>query len=160
MELTIDSYDDLIKYLIDNGITMVNPREFQTVLDNFNKICKLEGDVVECGAWRGGFSIFLALLFDDKHIWVSDSFEGFQPLDKVTHQDYNKSERHTPSFTHGAKGPLSISLEEVKGYFDRFGLKDESRIKFLKGFVNETLPTAGIDKISLLELTSMPIQPL
>ena len=54
-------------------------------------------------------------------------------------------------FTHGAKGPLAISLKEVQDNFKRFGLEGE-RIKYLKGFVNETLPTSGIEKISLLRV--------
>ena len=146
----IKTYEDLIQDLIDCKITMVRPDEFKTILKHFPKIGNVEGDVVECGVWRGGFSIFLSYVFQDKNIWVSDSFEGFQPLEGAKFQ-YDK-ERHTPSYTHNAIGPLAISLEEVKGHFEHYGLGGQDRIKFLKGFVKDTLPTSGIEKISLLRI--------
>jgi hypothetical protein len=147
---TITTYEDLVQDLIDNKITMVNPDEFKTIFNHYSKIFNIEGDIVECGVWRGGFSIFLSYIFQDKNIWVCDSFQGFQPLETAKHQ-YNK-ERHVPQFTHNAVGPLGISLEEVQSHFKLYGLGDEKRIKFLKGFVKDTLPTSGIEKIALLRI--------
>jgi hypothetical protein len=147
---TITTYEDLIQDLIDNKITMVNPNEFKTILKHYPNLSKIDGDIVECGVWRGGFSIFLSYVFQDKNIWVCDSYEGFQPLETAKHQ-YNK-ERHTPTYTHNAVGPLGISLEEVQFHFKTYGLGDEERIKFLKGFVKDTLPTSGIEKIALLRI--------
>jgi O-methyltransferase len=146
----ITTYEDLVQDLIDNKITMVNPNEFNTILNNYESISKVEGDIVECGCWRGGFSIFLSYVFQDKNIWVSDSFQGFQPLERAKHQ-YGK-ERHTPQFTHNSVGPLAISLEEVKSHFEHYGLGNQDRIKFLKGFVKDTLPTSGIEKVALLRI--------
>lgn len=146
----ITTYEDLMLDLIDNKITMVNPNEFQTIFKHHSKISEVEGDIVECGCWRGGFSIFLSYIFQDKNIWVCDSFEGFQPLETAKHH-YNK-ERHTPYFTHNAVGPLAISLEEVQSHFKTYNLGEETRIKFLKGFVKDTLPTSGIEKIALLRV--------
>mgnify|MGYP007045439353 CR=1 FL=1 len=54
----------------------------------------------------------------DKNIWCYDSYEGFQPLKETTYK-YTGVERHTPAFKYGAKGPLGISLEEVKNNFDQ-----------------------------------------
>ena len=147
---TITTYEDLVQDLIDNKITMVRPDEFKTIFKHYPKISEVEGDVVECGVWRGGFSIFLSYIFQDKNIWVCDSFQGFQPLETAKHQ-YGK-ERHTPAYTHNAVGPLGISLEEVQSHFKNYGLGDEERIKFLKGFVKDTLPTSGIEKVSLLRI--------
>jgi len=39
----ITSYDDLIKDLIHEKITMVRPDEFKTVLNNFDLISKVNG---------------------------------------------------------------------------------------------------------------------
>jgi hypothetical protein len=147
---TITTYEDLIDDLITNRITMVTKNEFQTIFNHCHKIFNVEGDIVECGVWRGGMSIFLSYVFQDKNVWVCDSFEGFQPLENAKHQ-YNK-ERHTPHFTHNAVGPLAISLEEVKDNFKTYGLGDKDRIQFLKGFVKDTLPTSGIEKVSLLRV--------
>lgn len=147
---TITTYEQLIQDLIDNKITMVGPDGFKTILNHFENISKIEGDIVECGCWRGGYSIFLSHAFQDKNIWVCDSFEGFQPLETAKHQ-YNK-ERHTPFYTHNSVGPLAISLEEVQSHFITYGLGEQERIKFLKGFVKDTLPNSGIKKIALLRI--------
>ena len=147
---TITSYNELINDIIDSKITMIWKEIFEMPLRHFDKISNINGDVVECGVWRGGYSIFLSHLFSDKNIWVCDSFEGFQPLDNAKY-DF-KEERHTPQFTHGACGPLGISLEEVKQNFKIYGLENQERIKFLKGFVKDSLPTSGIKKIALLRV--------
>lgn len=152
-EKIISSYEDLIDDLIKNKITMVGPVAFNTVLRNYPDISKIKGDIVECGVWRGGFSIFLSHAFNDKNIWVCDSYEGFQPLENAKHS-YDK-ERHTPTYTHNSIGPLSISLEEVQYHFKTYGLEkdiDTQRIKFLKGFVKDTLPTSNINNIALLRI--------
>ena len=44
-----------------------------------------------------------------------------------------------------------VSLEEVQSNFKKYNLEG-NRIKFLKGFVKDTLPTSGIKKISLLRI--------
>jgi len=129
---------------------MVFDFNFETILRHYSKIKDINGDIVECGVWRGGFSIFLAHLFKYKNIWVADSFEGFQPLNKANYQF--KGERHTPDFTMTPLGPIGISLEEVKQYFYDYDLEDDKRIIYLKGFVNETLPIAPIKSISLLRI--------
>lgn len=147
---TITTYEELVQDLINNKITMVRPDEFKTIYNHYQDISKVDGDVVECGCWRGGFSIFLSYIFQDKNIWVCDSFEGFQPLEGAKHQ-YDK-ERHTPQFTHNAVGPLAISLEEVQSHFKTYGLGDQDRIKFLKGFVKDSLPNSGIEKVALLRI--------
>jgi hypothetical protein len=147
---TITSYEELIQDLIDNRITMVRPNEFKTIFKHYSNISQVEGDVVECGVWRGGFSIFLSHAFSDKNIWVCDSYEGFQPLETAKHQ-YDK-ERHTPVYTHNSVGPIAISLEEVQSHFERYGLGGQERIKFLKGFVKDTLPNSGIEKVALLRI--------
>jgi O-methyltransferase len=147
---TITSYDELINDIIDSKITMIWKEIFEMPLRHFDSITNISGDIVECGVWRGGYSIFLSHLFSDKNIWVCDSFEGFQPL---TNAKYDfQGERHTPQFTHGASGPLGISLEEVKFNFNTYGLGNDPRIKYLKGFVKDTLPTSGIKKIALLRV--------
>lgn len=135
----------LVQSLIDNQITMVLPFEFDMVLNHYENINHIDGDIVECGVWRGGFSIFLAHLFAKKTIWVCDSFEGFQPLDQAKFK-YYKEERHVPEYHMG------VSLEEVQQHFATYGLSKQTRIKFIKGFVKDTLPTCKIKKIALLRI--------
>ena len=149
-ETIIRSYEALVEYISASKITMVNKPEFNTVLRHLEKIDQVPGDIVECGVWRGGFAIFLASLFQNRNIWVCDSYEGFQPLEGARHEYDN--ERHIPEYTHNNDGPLAISLEEVKTNFASFGFENDPRIKFLKGFVKDTLPTSGIEEVALLRV--------
>lgn len=149
---TITNYNELIQDIIDSKNTMICKEIFEMMLRHFDKIENIEGDIVECGVWRGGYSIFLSHLFQDKNIWVCDSFEGFQPLDNAKYSF--EKERHTPQYSQCFWGPLGISLDEVKYNFKTYNLEDEfdKRIKFLKGFVKDTLPSSGIEKIALLRV--------
>ena len=133
------------KNLIEDGITMVLPMCFETIVNHSDDIAKLKGDIIECGVWKGGFSIFLADTFKDKTIWVADSFDGFQPLAESTYE--YEGERHNPNYN----SMIKVSLEEVQANFKKYNL-EEDRIQFLKGFVKDTLPKAPINYISLLRI--------
>lgn len=133
------------KNLIEDGVTMVLPMCFETIVNHSDDIAKLKGDIIECGVWKGGFSIFLADTFKDKTIWVADSFDGFQPLAESTYE--YEGERHNPNYN----SMIKVSLEEVQANFKKYNLEG-GRIKYLKGFVKDTLPTSGIQDIALLRV--------
>lgn len=117
----------------------------ESVLEN-----SIGGDMVETGVWRGGACIFMRALLkanniQDKAVWVCDSFEGLPPANKEKYPlddgfEFSKF-----------NDQLAISLEEVKDNFEKYGLLDD-QVKFLKGWFSETLPTAPIEKISILRL--------
>lgn len=139
--------NELIDKLISQSVTMVDRSRFDTILRNSDILKGIEGDVIECGVWRGGMSIFLSKLFSERNIWVCDSFDGFQPLE-IAKYDY-KDEVHTPNYD----DMIKVSIEEVKSNFEKFGLPvNGERIKFLKGWVKDTLKTDEIKKISLLRI--------
>ena len=57
--------------------------------------------------------------------------------------------------TANTQTPFTASpLEMVKDNFKAFGLLDEHQVKFLKGYFNVTLPTAPVEKLSLLRVDS------
>lgn len=108
----------------------------------------VEGDCIETGVWRGGATIFMKAVLKvlnetKKIVWVADSFEGLPKPDDKFPED--KGDRHYE------KNELSISLEDVKNNFKKYGLLDE-RVKFLKGWFKDTLPGAPIERLSLLRL--------
>jgi len=122
----------MIDNIIQDGITMVPKYAFETVIRHKEEIDKVVGEIVECGVWKGGFSIFLAKTFPTRAIWVCDSFQGFQPLLEADY--YYESDRHIPS-VEVVKSPLT----EVRSNFSKYGLADDSRITYLEGFVKDTL---------------------
>jgi hypothetical protein len=103
------------------------------------------GDVVECGVWRGGASIFMrgvlvALGHSHRSVWLYDSFAGL-PAPKhasdvglTMYNDY-----------------LAVPLSEVRENFKHFGLLSE-HVKFVRGFFADTLPNAEVKQIALLRL--------
>ena len=146
---------DLVDDLISKKISMVFKENFETLINHQQQIEKIDGDIVECGCWRGGFSIFLSKLFPEKNIWVSDSFQGFQPLENAKYEYTN--ERHTPFMNHNSVGPLSISFNETYNNFIDYGLEqdiNDGRIQFLQGYVKETTDPdiCKIKNISLLRI--------
>lgn len=144
---------ELVQKIFDCGITMCDSKRFDMFLRNFDVWSQVEGDIVECGVWKGGMSIFLSKLFDKKTVWVCDSFNGFQPLPEAKYQYTKRIERHDPEiFSKNYPVEFRISLEEVRQNFEKFGLANDPRIKFLKGWVKDTLPSADIQKIAILRV--------
>lgn len=146
---------DLIDDIMAQKVSMVFKENFETLINHKENIEKIPGDIVECGCWRGGFSIFLSKMFPQKNIWASDSFQGFQPLSYAKH-DY-KNERHTPLMSHNSFGPLAISFEETYNNFIDYGLQQDienGRIQFLQGYVQDTTnpETCKIENIALLRI--------
>lgn len=136
--------NDLINKLISENYTMVTRERFDMIYRHAATIDNLDGDVVECGVWRGGMSIFLSNLFNKKHMWVVDSFSGFQ--NHTTAKYYYEDEPHT-------LGGCAVSLEEVKNNFKTLNSLNE-RVDFLKGYVVDTLnpDVCPINKIALLRV--------
>jgi O-methyltransferase len=109
------------------------------------------GDFIETGIWRGGACIFmrgaLAAYGDTaRNVWAADSFEGLPRPDPKYAADLES----TYDF-YRYSDTLAVSLEQVKANFEKYGLLDE-RVKFLKGWFKDTLPTAPIERLAILRL--------
>ena len=107
------------------------------------------GDFIETGVWRGGSCIFMAALLKEnnitnRNVWVADSFEGL-PKPDVEKYAEDKGDIH---YIHPE---LAISMDTVKGNFNKYGLLSDN-IKFLKGWFKDTLPTAPIEQLAVLRL--------
>jgi O-methyltransferase len=106
------------------------------------------GDLAETGVWRGGSAVFMrgylaAYEMPDRVVWAADSFEGLPPPTHPADAGFDFSAAVVPV--------LAVSLEEVKGVFARYGLLDD-RVRFLKGWFRDSLPTAPIGDLALLRL--------
>ena len=131
----------------EDAETMVGTRQLDNIQFCITDVLKhrIPGDVIECGAWRGGVTILMRAVLraygdTEKSVWVADSFEGLP--------------RPRSGLDFGLRrGEMAVSLEEVQENFARYGLLDE-RVHFLKGFFSKTLPTAPIGKLSVLRADS------
>jgi O-methyltransferase len=116
----------------------------QSVIQN-----NIAGDLVETGVWRGGGSIMMKAAleaFGDKSrvLWCADSFEGLPAPDIESYPQDAGMIWHTQT-------DLAISRDSVVANFQKYGLLDD-RVKFLKGWFKDTLPTAPIESIAVLRL--------
>jgi len=106
----------------------------------------IPGDVVECGAARGGSAALMGLTLkelsaDDRRLWVFDTFEGLPPP-SAEDPDYDIAAPYT--------GSCAGSLDEVTQSFRQLGIAD--RAKLVKGLYQDTLASAPIDKIAVLHI--------
>jgi O-methyltransferase len=131
--------------------TMVGMKRLSNLRECLEQIFTdhVPGDVLEAGVWRGGSSIFMRGVIvaygeTDRRSWVADSFAG---LPKTEPGRY-PSDKGLDLFKYDQ---LSVSLENVKANFAKYNLLDDS-VHFLKGWFEDTLPTAPIDQLALLRL--------
>jgi O-methyltransferase len=107
------------------------------------------GHLIETGVWRGGACIFMRAALkaygdSTREVWVADSFEGLPKPDGRYEEDEGDSHSLLNEY-------LGVPLDQVKANFARFELLDD-RVRFLKGWFKDTLPTAPINKIAILRL--------
>jgi O-methyltransferase len=109
------------------------------------------GDLLEAGVFRGGQSILMKGILDaygvtDRKVFVADSFEGLpQPdpntcvEDAIAHEVLKEVDL------------FAVSVDTVRDTFDRYGVLDDN-VVFVKGFFEDSLPTAPVDKLAILRL--------
>lgn len=107
------------------------------------------GDLIETGVWRGGATIFMRAILEaygdpSRQVWVADSFEGLPKPDAAAYPV-------DAGDTHWTKDHLAISVEQVQANFARYGLLDD-RVRFLKGWFKDTLPSAPIEHLAVMRL--------
>jgi O-methyltransferase len=104
----------------------------------------IEGDIVECGVWRGGSMMLAKDLCSDgpiaRRIYLYDTFAGMsEPKDDdVSHGERPARETYQATRRDSNTDWADASLEEVKENFRRAQLLDDS-VVFVKGKVEETL---------------------
>jgi hypothetical protein len=108
----------------------------------------VDGDLIEAGAWRGGASILMratldSLGADERTVWVADSFQGLPSPDAEAFPQDRELDLSHVDF-------LAVPLEEVQGYFARFGC--ERGVEFVPGFFRETLPALRGHRWSVVRL--------
>ena len=131
--------------------TMVGTKRLDSLLECIDDVLRhdVPGDFIETGVWRGGASIFMRAALGvygdtERSVWLADSFEG---LPKAS-GDYAED---TGSWYWEYNHVLAVSLDDVKRNFARYGWLDD-RVKFLKGWFKDTMPTAPVTTLAILRL--------
>jgi O-methyltransferase len=119
----------------------------------------IEGDIVECGVWRGGSMMVVAetlKLFGgpERHLHLFDTYEG---LPEPTREDIDvwgndavdwwKKKRTSDRSSDWARA----HLDEVQHNMGLTGFSKKN-IAYVKGMVEDTIPAQAPGKISLLRL--------
>jgi O-methyltransferase len=130
--------------------SMIGTRRMRNIEECLDAVREagVPGDLAETGVWRGGATVFMrgylaAYGITDRLVWAADSFEG---LPRPSHDEDRGFD-----FSASVAPILSVSLEEVRALFARYGLLDE-QVRFLKGWFKDTLGTAPISSLALLRV--------
>jgi len=115
---------------------------------------KIPGAIVECGVWKGGSMMAIALtlleLGDIRDLYLFDTFEGMAP---PTAHDVTYSGVRAEELLSSPTGRMKLdaALKPVRNAVASTGYPME-RVEFVKGRVEETVPGAAPAQIALLRL--------
>lgn len=146
--IELDNSDrDLIDKILDEDLTMTSAERLLATFISVKHVCNLniQGDIVECGVWRGGNSIVALYALNklnnnNKALWMYDTFKGmtkpslydFENSDgKLAKEEFDKNadENHN----NWCYASLQDVNENIKNY--RKGVE----VKMIEGDIIETL---------------------
>lgn len=101
---------------------------------------RVPGDLVEAGTWRGGSAMMMRGVLtargdSRRRLYVADTFAGLPAPDAGRYP-------HDRGLRLHREPRLAVSVDEVRGGFERLGLLDE-RVVFLEGLFADTLPAVA-----------------
>jgi len=144
-----DDYIDIIERV--KPFTMTSNERLFGLIESVKYVLKagIMGDIVECGVYKGGSVMAIALTLlrencSDKILYLYDTFSGMTAPTKV---DVDFFGRRPSNWAEWAIAPIA----DVKGAVYSTGYPPE-RIHFVKGRVEDTLPSRAPDNICLLRL--------
>lgn len=119
----------------------------------------IPGDVVECGVWRGGSGMALALAMkdqDSRHLWMYDTYAGMtEPMDvDVSYAGASAAELlalERPETSERNLVRAYASLADVQANIEATGYPMD-QVKFVRGPVEQTIPADVPERIALLRM--------
>lgn len=146
--------------------TMTSPERILALCEASRYLIRnqIEGDLVECGVWRGGSMAAVARTLRhmqalNRRLWLYDTFDGMSPPTGV---DVDFLGRPAAKIMDSEKSN-SLSPNDPNSIWCRSPLEGVrqtmietnyplGQIRFVKGMVEQTLPEHKPDKIALLRL--------
>ena len=151
------------------ALTMVTPERLWAAINAVKYVVEnnIQGEIVECGVWRGGCSLAMAYMLSklgsNKKVYLYDTYSGmtqpgiydskFPKEGKIIRFANNASEKYNLLQREDYNEWCYASLDDVKSNFEKASLMDYAI--FIKGDVKETLSNpSNLPKngISLLRL--------
>ena len=117
----------------------------------------IEGDIVECGVWRGGSMMAAALALMDRgqthrHLWLYDTFEGMSaPTEADRSHDGVGAQQQLDSTKRGEGVWCAASLQDVQANLAGTGYP-AAQVHYQPGKVEDTIPATLPGRIALLRL--------
>lgn len=141
--------------------TMTSPERVNALIGAVHYVVKnkIDGAMVECGVWKGGSIMAMALTLtnlgdESRELYLYDTFSGMSaPSDVDVSSDGAKAD-DTFSQTKISEDSSNLyfsSLDEVKENVFTTGYP-KGKIHFIKGKVEDTIPTKIPNEIALLRL--------
>lgn len=119
----------------------------------------IPGAIVECGVWRGGSCMMSALALQalndtSRELWLYDTYEGMSAPSE--HDTDWRGVRATELLERGVTNKETsvwclATLEDVQTNLARTGYPRD-RVHFVKGMVEDTIPTQAPAQIAILRL--------
>jgi O-methyltransferase len=141
--------------------TMTSPERVFALCEAVNYVHKqnIEGDIVECGVWKGGSMMAVAetllnLKNTDRNLYLFDTFEGMPPPTEPDRAMDGKSAKEILHWSDKARADSAwccAPLELVKNTMKSTGYPID-KIHFIKGMIEQTIPASAPKKIALLRL--------
>lgn len=140
--------------------TMTSTDRLYSVYQAVNYVSKnnIEGDVVECGVWKGGSIMMAGLTLvqnndTNRKLYLYDTFEGMSaPTDKDINYLNEKGEAEWANSEKDSHNEWCYSpIGEVQNNMGLTKYPDD-KIVYVKGMVEATVPNTLPEKISLLRL--------
>ena len=141
--------------------TMTSAEAVCALADAVRHVAKqsVEGEIVECGVWRGGSMAAVARTLArlgnfERHLYLFDTFEG---MPRPSAHDVNFAGESAEELYRERNGRddgsdwCRATEEEVARVLAACGY-DESKILLVKGRVEETIPTKAPERIAILRL--------
>jgi O-methyltransferase len=116
----------------------------------------IQGDIVECGVWRGGSMLviahtLLALDAADRELWMYDTFTEMPPPGPEDHLVFGGWAGDLYDEFKANEFYANIPVEQVRALLESVGYP-AARMHFEKGMVEDTIPAQAPDAIALCRL--------
>jgi hypothetical protein len=158
-----EDFEDFHKAVINKvePFTMTSQERIYGLIEAVKYIIwnKIEGDIVECGVWKGGSMLATAetlLKFNNsqRHLYLYDTFEGMSEPTELDVSFNNEKANHLLNADKDKEKNLIWAFSTLETVKQTMSLLDypSDNIHYIKGKVEETIPATMPEKIAILRL--------